>query len=123
MFNHRIGRHEVLLPINHNYNIICDILRFFLIKTREILRVSFASSEKMPFKRAYCPIIGVTCTVLLHYPFFFVYNFVFIIIIFFLLHHPICDEIRTVDSQSDLRILLCMINQEILVHYFVIFSL
>ena len=53
LFNHRIGRHEVLLPINHNYNIICDILRFFLIKTREILRVSFASSEKMPFKRAH----------------------------------------------------------------------
>ena len=88
----------------------------------------------MPFKRAHAmvrtvhPIIGMTCTVRPITPsFFFVYNFVFIIIyfvfIFFLLHHPICAEIRTVDSQSDLRILLCMINQEILIHYFVIFSL
>ena len=40
LFNHeydrtdRIRRHEVLLPINHNYNKICDILDFFLIKTR-----------------------------------------------------------------------------------------
>ena len=32
----RIGRHEVLLPINHNYNKICYILDFFLIKTQEI---------------------------------------------------------------------------------------
>ena len=40
LFNHeydrtdRIRRHEVLLPINHNYNKICDILDFCLIKTR-----------------------------------------------------------------------------------------
>ena len=32
------GRREVLLPINHNYNKICDILGFFLIKTQEISR-------------------------------------------------------------------------------------
>ena len=31
-----IGRREVLLPINHNYNTICDILGFFVIKTQEI---------------------------------------------------------------------------------------
>ena len=30
----RIRRHEVLLPINHNYNKICYILDFCLIKTR-----------------------------------------------------------------------------------------
>ena len=99
MITDRIRRHEVLLPINHNYNKICDILCFFLIKTQEILRVSFASSEKKPFKRAR----AMVCTVLLHY--------------------PISAEIRTLDSQSDLRILLYMINQEILIHYFVIFSL
>ena len=32
----RIGRHEVLLPINHNYNKICDIIGYFLNKTQEI---------------------------------------------------------------------------------------
>ena len=39
------GRQEVLLPINHNYNKICDILGFF-IKTQEIPRVSFAGKKK-----------------------------------------------------------------------------
>ena len=29
MITGRIGRHEVLLPINHNYNKICNILGFF----------------------------------------------------------------------------------------------
>ena len=41
MITDRIGRHEVLLPINHNYNKICDILGFFKVKTQEILRVFF----------------------------------------------------------------------------------
>ena len=37
MITDRIGRHEVLLPINHNFNKICDIIGyFFLIKTQEI---------------------------------------------------------------------------------------
>ena len=77
MFNHEydcrsIGRNEVLLPINHNYNKICDILGFFKVKTQEILRGFFllALKIKKPFKRAcemcvqcnyshdaYCPII------------------------------------------------------------------
>ena len=48
----RIGRHEVLLPINHNYHKIYYISGFFLIKTQEIASVFFASSEKKPFKRA-----------------------------------------------------------------------
>ena len=41
MITDRIGGHEVLLPINHSYNKICDILGFFLIKTQGILRVFF----------------------------------------------------------------------------------
>ena len=52
MITDRIGRHKVLLPINRNFNKICDII-------------------------AYCPI---NC--------------------------PIKAEIRVVDSQSDLTILL-----------------
>ena len=28
MITDQIGRHEVLLPINHNYNKLCDILGF-----------------------------------------------------------------------------------------------
>ena len=31
MIAERIGRHEVLLPINHSYNKICHILGFLLI--------------------------------------------------------------------------------------------
>ena len=88
----------------------------------------------MPFKRAHAmvrtvhPIIGMTCTVRPITPSFFLFIILFLLLFilflfFFLLHHPVCAEIRTVDSQSDLRILLCMINQEILIHYFVIFSL
>ena len=30
MIKDRIGRHEVLLPVNRDYNKICDILGFFL---------------------------------------------------------------------------------------------
>ena len=90
MITDRIERYEVLLQINRNYNKIRYILGFFLIKTQEIPRVVFASSEKKPFKRAcdgaYCPITGMKRTVLLHC--------------------PISTEIRTLDSQSDLRILL-----------------
>ena len=59
MFNHEydcrsIGRNEVLLPINHNYNKICDILGFFKVKTQEILRDFFllALKIKKPFKHA-----------------------------------------------------------------------
>ena len=56
-----IGWHEVLLPINHNFNKICDIWgSFFNQKTRNS-EIFFASSEKKkPFKHAsdgaYCPI-------------------------------------------------------------------
>ena len=30
-----IGRHKVLLPINRNYNEICDILGFFKLKHKK----------------------------------------------------------------------------------------
>ena len=46
MITVRIGRHEVLLPINHNFNKIGDILGSFLIKTQEIPRFFFSSSKK-----------------------------------------------------------------------------
>ena len=36
MITDRIGRNEVLLPINHNYNKICDVLALLKIKTQEI---------------------------------------------------------------------------------------
>ena len=85
MMADRIGRHEVLLLINHNFNKICDILgSFFKIKTQEIPRFLLLAGKKKPFKRArdsaYCP-----RTVLFNC--------------------PIKSEIRAVDSQSDLRIL------------------
>ena len=44
---------EVLLPINHNFNKICDFTRlFFLIKTQEIRNFLLLAVEKKPFKRA-----------------------------------------------------------------------
>ena len=61
MITDRIGRHEVLLPINHNTNKICDIIRYFLKQNTRNSKFCFASSEKKkPFKSAcdgtYCPI-------------------------------------------------------------------
>ena len=64
----RIGQHEVLLLINHNYNKMCDILGF--LKLKQEIRSFFAGSEKKPSKcvcamvytaqlvrhMAYCPI-------------------------------------------------------------------
>ena len=46
MISDQIGRHEVLLPINHNYNKICYILDFFLIKTQEIPRFFLLAVKK-----------------------------------------------------------------------------
>ena len=90
MITDQIGRRQVLLPINHNYNKICYILGLFLIKTQEIpsvflLNVAVKKSHLSTCMR-WCSITGTMCTVLLHC--------------------PITAEIRTVDSQSDLRILL-----------------
>ena len=61
MITDRIRRHEVLLPINHNFNKTCNIIGYFLNQNTRNSKFCFASSEKKkPFKRArdgaYCPI-------------------------------------------------------------------
>ena len=52
MITDRIGRHEALLPINHNFNKICDIYKPLSLNqdTRNSKASFFASSEKKPFK-------------------------------------------------------------------------
>ena len=71
MITDRIGRHEVLLPINHNFNKICDIIGYFLNQNTRNSKFCFAS---------------MTRTVLLNC--------------------LIKAEIRAVDNQLDLTILL-----------------
>ena len=74
MITDRTGRHEVLLPINHNYNKICDILGILKLKHKKIPRVFFfAGREKKPFECARAMVrtvqsLGMTCAVLLHCP-------------------------------------------------------
>ena len=46
MITDQIGRHEVLLPINHNYNKICDILGSFKIKTQGIPGIFLRAVKK-----------------------------------------------------------------------------
>ena len=41
-----IGRHEVLLPINHNFNKICDTTGYFLNQNTRNSKFCFASSDK-----------------------------------------------------------------------------
>ena len=41
MITDQIGRQKVLLPINRNYNNICNTLGFFVIKSKEIPKVFF----------------------------------------------------------------------------------
>ena len=41
-----IGRHEVLLPINHNFNKIFDTIGYFLNQNARNSKFCFASSEK-----------------------------------------------------------------------------
>ena len=83
MITDRIGRHEVLLPITHNFNKIGDIKALFLNPNTRHFKIFFnlpAVRKKKPFKRtrdvSYCPIK---------------------------LSLPIKAEIRAVDSLSDLR--------------------
>ena len=64
MITDQIGRHEVLLPINHNYNKICDILGSFKIKTQGIPGIFFASSEKKNHFRVH--IMACTLQLLRH---------------------------------------------------------
>ena len=83
MITNRIGQDEVRLPIHHNYNKICDILASSsIIKTRNSKSFFLLAVKKKPFKRTHAMMRTL------------------------LLHCPISAEIRTVDSQSDLRILL-----------------
>ena len=92
MITDRIGRYEVLLPINHNINKICDIIGYFLNQnTRNsnffllaVKKKSHLSARVMARTLQYY--LGMTGTVLLNC--------------------PIKAEIRAVDSQSDLTILL-----------------
>ena len=64
MITDRIGRHELLLPINHNFNKICDIIGYLLNQNTRNSKFCFASSEKkshlsarvMARDGAYCPI-------------------------------------------------------------------
>ena len=46
MITDRIGRHEVLLPINHNFNKICDITGYFLNQNTRNSEIFIACSEK-----------------------------------------------------------------------------
>ena len=83
MFTDRIGQHKVLISLNRNYNKICEILGFFInLKHKKFQVIFLLVGEKQPFKRKSVMVRTV------------------------LLHRPISAEIRTVDSQSDLRILL-----------------
>ena len=90
LFNHKYdnGQHEVLLPINHNYNKICYILGLFLIKTQEISGVFWLHAA---VKKSHLNTCIRWCTLS---------NYRHDV------YCPITAEIRTVDSQSDLRILL-----------------
>ena len=70
----RTERHEVLLPINHNYNKICDILGILKLKHKKIPRVFFLLAEKkchLSARLQWCVLsnhLGMTRTVLLHCP-------------------------------------------------------
>ena len=84
MITDRIGRHEVLLAINHDCNKICDFLGFFQSK-QEKFREFFASSDKKSHLSA--RVMARTVQLLRHDA-----------------YCPISAEIGTIDSQSDLRI-------------------
>ena len=49
MITDQIGRHEVLLPINHNLNKICDIIGYFLNQNTRNSKFCFAGSEKKSY--------------------------------------------------------------------------
>ena len=59
-------RHEILLPINHNYNKFCDILGFFKSKLKKFGDF-FVGSEKNHLSarvrwRVLYNYLGLTCT-------------------------------------------------------------
>ena len=41
MITDRIGRHEVLLPINHNFDKICDIIGYFFKSKHKKFEILF----------------------------------------------------------------------------------
>ena len=82
MITDRIGRHEVLLPINHNFNKICDIIGYFLNQNTRNSKFCFASSEKTSHLSTCVMARTVLSNCLIK------------------------AEIRAVDSQSDLTIIL-----------------
>ena len=46
MITDRIGRHEVLLPINHNFNKICDIIGYFFKSKHKKFEILFCKQWK-----------------------------------------------------------------------------
>ena len=80
MITDRIGRHEVLLPINHNLNKIFEKKALFQNKKFQF----FAGSEKKSHSRA--RVMARTVQLLRHDA-----------------CCPIKAKVRTVDSQSDLK--------------------
>ena len=82
MTTDRIGQHEVLLPINHNLTKFVIYKALFLNQNTRNSKILFASSEKESHLSARVMARPVQ------------------------LHCPIKAEIRAVDSQSDLTILL-----------------
>ena len=91
MITDRIGLHEVLLPINHNFNNICNIIGYFLNQNTRNSKFCFASSEKKSHLSA--RVMARTVQLLRHDA-------------YCPINCPIEAEIRAVDSQSDLTILL-----------------
>ena len=86
MITDRIGRHEVLLPINHNFKKLWYNRLFFKSKHKKF-QIFFASSEENSHLSA--RVMAGTVQLLRHDA-----------------YCPIKAEIRAVDSQSDLTILL-----------------
>ena len=91
MITDRIGRHEALLPINRNFNKICDLTGYFLNQNTRNSKFCFAGSEK---KSHLSTCVMVRTVQLLRHDTYCPINC------------PIKAEIRAVDSQSDLTILL-----------------
>ena len=91
MITDRIGRHEVLLPINHNFNKICDVIGYFLNQNTRNSKFCFTSSKKKSHLSA--RVVARTVQLLRHDA-------------YCPIKLPIKAEIRAVDSQSDLTILL-----------------
>ena len=91
MITDRIGRHGVLLPINHNFNKICDIKGYLLNQNTRNSVIFIASSETKIYLSA--RVMARTVQLLRHDA-------------YCPINCPIKAEIRAVDSQSDLTILL-----------------